>query len=336
MWKQSAQNFHRHLFSRTAVNRRRALNDYKMKPLVGFGIRERGKVRMIDAPHIDDRQIHKTITQKVLIPMYLPRLIYDNGASLKNKGFHFSQQYFDNSLRRHIKKYGMNGWVILADFKGFFPNANREIIKAKHDELTDDILRSVLNTITDSGRGDKGLPLGVEPSQLEMISLPSPIDSYMNCQCGVKTGHYMDDYHILVPPDRDPNDVMRVFMEQTQKYDIMVSAAKTQIVPLGKPFKFCKTKRIFPDGKVIRTGGREGIKRARRKIKHFSRTEMKFEDIYTSVNSSLAHLECSKNHKRVLKLRRYFYSKFGFSCESINEFRKRERNNDIYNTQAIS
>ena len=41
---------------------------------------ERGKVRPIDAPHVSDRQIHKTLCNEALVPLYSPGMIYDNGA----------------------------------------------------------------------------------------------------------------------------------------------------------------------------------------------------------------------------------------------------------------
>ena len=121
MWKQSAQNFSRHLFSRTAVNRKRVLSEkgYRPKKLKKFTLNERGKVRQIEAPHIDDRQIQKTLSKKVLYPLYRSRLIYDNGASLPKKGLLFAQKRFDRCLREHWRKYGENGYLILSDFKHF-------------------------------------------------------------------------------------------------------------------------------------------------------------------------------------------------------------------------
>lgn len=85
-WKQSTQNFELHLFSGTA-KRRRLVLDGKWKPrkCAHFILHERGKVRPIDAPHIEDRQIHKIETNKVLSPLYTPSMIYDNGASQKKQ-----------------------------------------------------------------------------------------------------------------------------------------------------------------------------------------------------------------------------------------------------------
>ena len=331
MWKQSAQTFKRHLFSRSAINRRRALDDnYKPKRLACFTIKERGKVRAIEAPHIDDRQIQKVITKKVLLPLYSPSMIYDNGASLEGKGLIFSQRYLDQKLREHIKKYGYEGYIIIADFKGFFPNADRDLVKKRHSDIKDDKLRNILDTITDVGSGDKGLPLGIEPSQIEMIAYPTGLDNYMNCQIGLKTGHYMDDYHILVPPERDPKEVLKVFANKASEYKITVSTEKTQIVPIGKAFKFCKIKRVFKDDKIAKKGSRESVVRARRKLKVFARTKMKKEDIYTSAQSSIAYQTQYDNHGTELRLRRLFYSLFG---KTMEEFGKEQ--DEIYMPQEI-
>ena len=321
-WKQSIQTFKRHIFSRTAVNRRRVLdeNGYKPKKLSKFIINERGKTRHIEAPHIDDRQIQKTLTKKVLLPLYSPQLIYDNGASLKGKGLLFSQKQFDKSLRKHIKKYGYNGWIITSDFKGFFPNANRDYIKTKHKIIFDDKLKNILDAITDSGGGDIGLSIGVEPSQIEMIAYPSCLDNYMSCQVGLSGfGHYMDDYHIIVPPDKNPKEIMDIFYKQSKKYGLCFNDKKTKIIPIGEPFKFCKIKRIFDfnNNKIIKRGCRDSLKRTRRKLKMFARnTNLTKEDIFTSVQSSLAYLKQYNNHYDYLKMKRLFYFLFGCTIEN--------------------
>lgn len=325
-WKQSVQTFHRHLFSRTAANMKMALSDYKPKRLVKFSIKERGKVRCIEAPHIDDRQIQKTLTKSVLLPLYLPRMIYDNGASLKGKGLIFAQNQLDKALRKHIKEYGMNGYIIISDLKGFFPNADRDVVKSRHKELRDERLVKILDTITDIGSGDRGLPLGVEPSQIEMIALPSALDNYMVCKiCLRGYGHYMDDYHIFVPPDMDVQLAFDVFEQKAKDYGIIVNRNKTQIIPVGKAFKFCKEKRQFRNGKLIKTGCKESRKRALRKIKLFAREPLSYEDIYESVNSMIAYFKRTDNHGTYLKLCREFYKRFGFAYNDIEEMRRREK-----------
>lgn len=135
-WKQSVQNFEGHLFSGTATRRRTVLEQtWKPKACSHFTLRERGKIRPIDAPHITDRQIHKTLCNEVLIPLYSPSMIYDNGASQRGKGLHWQFKRIKQQLGWHYRRYGREGAVLLLDLKGFFPNASHALLYQRHREL---------------------------------------------------------------------------------------------------------------------------------------------------------------------------------------------------------
>ncbi|MCD8200785.1 MAG: hypothetical protein LUD47_01755, partial [Clostridia bacterium] len=160
-WKQSTQNFELHLFSRTAKNRQSLLNDtWKSDRYFHFTLHERGKTREIDAPRIIDRQVHKTLTQRLLIPIYKPYMIYNNGASMKGKGLMFSMNVLKDDLRRHVRKYGMRGEVLILDFEKFFPTASHDVVFERHDKLIQDArLKDVLTKAGMLRHGGKGLPL---------------------------------------------------------------------------------------------------------------------------------------------------------------------------------
>ena len=338
-WKNSTQRFEMHLFSGTAM-RRKALLEQRWKPggYVHFMLSERGKVRPIDAPRIQDRQIHKVYTQKVLLPLYLPSMIWNNGASLRGKGFEFSKRELREDLRYHFRRYGREGNVILLDFRQFFPSVSHEMVFERHKKfLLNDEVRKVGDDIVNTVPGGKGLPLGVEPSQAEMIAFPSALDNYIKCQLSIKcAGHYMDDYYIIIPPDRDPKEIMRLVVAKAESLRLTISSSKSKIIPLTKPFRYCKAKYTLTEtGKVIVNGNRDGIKRARRKIKAFyhkiENGEMSYEDLWTSVNGILAYFGSYNDHGRILRLRRLFYSIFGFSPERIENFRERGiKGNEIH------
>lgn len=57
--------------------------------------------------------------------------------------------------------------------------------------------------------------------------------------------------------------------------------------------------------------------------------EMSYDDLWTSVNGMLAYFESYDDHNRVLRLRRLFYSVFGFSPERIENFRERGKKDEI-------
>ncbi len=98
---------------------------------------------------------------------------------------------------------GEKGGVFLLDLKGFFPNANREIIYQRHKQVMfNPQIRGIADTVIDyapfGAAPGRGMPLGVEPSQQEMVALPSGVDNYIKCQLGLHcAGHYMDDYYII-------------------------------------------------------------------------------------------------------------------------------------------
>ena len=89
-YKKSTQNFKLHKFTIVSnICRNIKSNNYKVGNTYSFIINERGKTRKIDAPHIKDRLVHKILSNEIIEPIYTPHIIYDNGASIKNKGFKF-------------------------------------------------------------------------------------------------------------------------------------------------------------------------------------------------------------------------------------------------------
>lgn len=185
-WKQSTQNFEAHLFSGTARRRRDLLaGKWRPRKCTHFILHERGKVRPIDAPHITDRQIQKAVSKEVLVPLYTPGLIYDNYASRSGMGLHFAFHRLREMLHWHFRRYGRAGGIISIDLKKFFPNARRELLYQRHRELIlDPVLRAIADTVIDTAPSTapgRGMPLGVEPSQQEMMSMPSAIDNWIKC-----------------------------------------------------------------------------------------------------------------------------------------------------------
>lgn len=327
-WKHSVQNFEMRLFSGTAARRRAILTGkYKFSPYVFFYLSERGKTRLIAAPRIQDRQVEKLFTQKVLLPLYLPHIIHNNGACLQYKGFQFSKQLLIRNLHRHFRKYGRAGGIILADAKKFFPNANHQYIRERHNKfIFNDDLKQFGNAVLDTVPKGIGMPLGVELSQIEMLSYPSKMDNYMTAQCGLVYGHYMDDFYILVPPDKDYKQILAIFKEQAKQNHIMINDSKTRYVPLTKPFRYCKAKYILTEtGKIIVRANKFTMPRNRRKIKFlynmWKNGKISLEDVRLSINGMLAYLAKYSEHNHTLELRRLFFSLFKFSCEDLKNFR---------------
>ena len=199
-WKTSIQAFEAELFLRTAQSCRLVESGawHPQRRPVHFTVMERGKVRPIDAPHVDDRQVQKVHSRFVLTPCYGPAMIYDNGASQKGKGLEFAYRRLKRALARHYRRYGREGSVILCDLKEFFPSAPRRALLDRHRRyMPEGPIRALADEMvltapeTEPGRG---MPLGMEQSQQEMVALPSAVDNWLRCQMHMEAQHYMDDY----------------------------------------------------------------------------------------------------------------------------------------------
>lgn len=321
-WKQSTQNFERHLFSGTA-KRRRQIIDGTWKPgrPARFTIHERGKVRVIDAPHINDRQIHKVLTKEVLVPLYVPSMIHDNGASQKGKGLHWHYKRLADQLRWHYRRHGLQGTVFLMDFSKFFPTAPHALLYERHRRLIfDDRIREIVDSVVSAVPGGEGMMLGVEPSQQEMVALPSDLDNYAKAQLSIHgMGHYMDDYQFILEDRRRAELVRDDVIQRAEAMGLRINRNKSKIQDISKSFRFCKAKfQITDTGRVIVHGCRDGMKRARRKLRYFKRQmdaglitpEQARQKAAENIQAHVAYYENFDDHGRVLRLRRLYHAMF--------------------------
>lgn len=318
-WKASTQIHESKLYTETARSLRKIYSGtWKPGKYNSFHLTERGKTRPIDAPHIRDRQVHKAFTRNVLLKIYPASMINDNGASLKGKGFKYSMEEFKRQLRRHYRRYGREGYVILLDFERFFPTAPQWAIIRRHERyVINEELCAVGDAIVTAKGDGTGVPLGVEVSQIEMIALPSGLDNFIRCQLHLaNSGHYMDDYHILVPKDADVDGIVDAIIERASLDGLTINKSKTRIIPLDKPFRFCKAKyTLSATGGITVRGSQRSFRVARRKIKHFvkelaSGATME-KRVHDSVQASVAYFRGYDNHYKALRLCRMYHAMIG-------------------------
>ena len=178
-WKKSTMSFMLHEFTIIANTCYNIKNHcYKVGKTYKFKINERGKVRDIDAPHINDRLVHKVLCNEIIVPIYYSHLIYDNGASVNNKGFIFAINRVKSKLRKYSKIYGNDLYIILIDFSSFFQNCSHSVIHNIHkkyikDEYTIKVIEDYLFI------SDEGIALGIEIAQREASMIPNVLDHYL-------------------------------------------------------------------------------------------------------------------------------------------------------------
>jgi hypothetical protein len=130
-WKESIQRYESNAMKNVLETQRKLLSGQNIQSgFVEFDVCERGKTRHIKSVHISERIVQKCLCDRVLVPILSNPLIYDNGASLKNKGIHFA-------IRRviaHMSKFyrhnnnSNEGYALLLDFSKFFDSINHELL----------------------------------------------------------------------------------------------------------------------------------------------------------------------------------------------------------------
>lgn len=322
-WKQSIQNFELHLFSKTAVAVRKAKRrKWRGRGYTHFMLTERGKIRPIDAPHVIDRQVHKVITRKILYPLYRPSMIKANGASQKDMGLKFHFDLLKEDLHHHYRKYGREGFIVLIDLKSFFPECDQGAIIRRHKELILDpgvrwITDQVIRDFSQYKKSGVGMPLGVEPSQIEMVALPSKTDNFAKCQLSIKSfAHYMDDYHAIVRTRDEGEELIDKLEVSFKNQGLTINRRKCRIVPLTKRFKFCKaTFYLTETGRIVVRGNRASFKRTRHKILAFNskirKPDMTQKEIDEWYDGQIAYFKNYNDHNRILRLNRIKYNVIG-------------------------
>lgn len=264
-WKRSTQLFKLHLFTIIASTCHNIKNNsYKVLDTYQFVINERGKVRKIDAPHIRDRLIHKVISNEILLPIYEPHLIYDNGASQINKGFTFALNRVKHKLLLNYKNY-YNGYVVLIDYSKFFENCSHDVINKIHKKyIKNDYTIKVIEDYLFIG---KGIALGVEIAQREASIIPNTLDHYIEDN-GCSVVRYMDDTVFFASDYHTAYNILENYIELANKLKIVINKNKTKIIKISDYFKYCKwIFHIDNNGKVSFVPDKSTIYRQRRKIK---------------------------------------------------------------------
>ena len=138
-WKETTQkftmNFLRYIFSIQDDLINRTLQN---GPTQEFSQNERGRIRPITSIPIRDRIVRHVLCDEVLLPEVRKHVIYDNCASLKDRGINKQRFRFEVHLQKYYKKYGNDGWILFGDFSKFYDNIIHEIAKRELLKLFDD------------------------------------------------------------------------------------------------------------------------------------------------------------------------------------------------------
>lgn len=318
-WKCSIQRFEANIFQNIKnIKRRLESGKYKPDKFVEFSVNERGKTRHIKSPSIRDRVLQRAICDYILEPLIYPKLIYNNGASVKGKGVDFSRKQLDKHLRKYYSKHGNKGYILVGDFSKFFESIPHDKLigalkKCIPDQKMMDLLETIIRSFGDTGIG---LGIGSQISQICGIYYPTPIDIYCTVVMGYKFyARHMDDFYIIHENKEFLKAVLTGIKKIAAELGLKLNEKKTQICRIDKGFNFLKQRIFITDtGKIVHKPNKSGFVREKRKLKSFKfkydigeLTKEEIENQYKSWRNNVVKFDCKKTIHNIDNLYNQLY-----------------------------
>lgn len=270
-------------------------NTWESKGFFEFDIYERGKARHIKSVDIPERVVNRCLCDNALVPVLQPAFIYDNGASTKGKGYHFSIARCEKHLHDHYRKYGQNGYVLTFDFSKFFDRVSHALVeeivrKNFSDTRLIGLIMDLINAF-----GNEGLGLGSQVSQVFALASANRLDHYCKEVLRIHGyGRYMDDGYLI----SESKDYLKTCLGRIQRVcnelHITLNLKKTKIIKLSKGFTFLKCRfYLTKTGKVVKKIYKTSVTKMRRKLKKFllmmQSGVLTMQDVYQAFQSWRAY-----------------------------------------------
>ena len=128
-----------------------AQGTYSIDKYTQFFLHDNGKIRLIRTLPPYDNTVQRALYDNVLIPTITPKLIYNNGASLKGKGLSFAMNNFYSDLISCKTKYDYHSmYVAFIDFSKFFDNISHDQLLKSFAKIfqtdTQDLISTIINS----------------------------------------------------------------------------------------------------------------------------------------------------------------------------------------------
>lgn len=267
-----------------------------------FTLYERGHRRDIRSTTIAERNGQKCLCDYSLVPAIQPSLIYDNGATMKDKGITFTEKRLSEMLRRFIQTIGaeaayLHGYAVVYDFHGYFDSIDHMILLAIVTRFyTDERLMATIRKLVDDF-GDMGLGLGSQISQILALLMATDLDHMIKDKLSVKAyPRYMDDGVCLLPTKEEAVRVMNAIKDMAKALRLNINEKKTRIVKLSRGFTFLKIHYfIKPTGHIVRHACQGGTKRMRNRLRAYQKKlgagTIKMENVDMSMEAYFANCD---------------------------------------------
>ena len=245
-----------------------------------FTLNERGKIRIIKSINVDERVIQHALCDNIIVPYLSSMLIYDNSASVKNKGTTFAIERFKTHLHRFFRSNNQcnKGYIIQIDIRHYFDSISHLRLEEMIEKLFDDkIIKKNIYRVINSFESEYGLGLGTQLSQILAVYYLNGIDHYIKEQLYCKYyARYMDDSYIICKSYKEALYILNEVNNLYENIGLELHKDKTKIIDLSeeKPIVYLKKNFILTKtGKVI-------VYQNKQSISHFAYKMKKLYKLY--------------------------------------------------------
>lgn len=325
-WKASVQKYMTQAPLNVLQTYTRLMNGkFKTTGFFEFDIMERGKKRHIRSVTISERVVQRCLCDYALVPVLCRTFVYDNGASMKNKGYTFASKRLTQHLHEHYRKHGQDGYILLFDFSKFFDRVSHKLVKdILHKEFSDERLLALTEHFIDAF-GSIGMGLGSQISQILALASANKLDHYIKEVCGIRGyGRYMDDGYLIHPDKAYLQKCLEGIKAICDELEITLNTKKTQIVKLSHGFTYLKIRYyLLPSGKVVKKIYRRSVTKMRQKLKAFQKKVadgiMTYKDVYQSWQSWRAYAANFNAYRTIQRMGDLYNQLFIFTPPPLPE-----------------
>lgn len=273
-WKSSTQKYIDNAILQNYKTKKSLLDGtFRSDGFYEFDLFERGKARHIMSVTMRERVVQRCLCDYSLVPVVARTFIYDNAASLKDKGYHFAIRRMVCHLQRHYRKHGNEGYVLLFDFSKFFDNVSHRVVQMILRKQYEDkwLLGLIMHFVRSFG--DVGMGLGSQISQTLAVASANPLDHWIKEKQRIKGyARYMDDGYLIHEDKKYLQKCLDEIIKICDILQIKLNLKKTHIVKLSHGFSWLKCRfYLLKTGQVVRKIYKRSVTKMRQKIKAFKR-----------------------------------------------------------------
>ena len=155
------------------------------------------KFRIAQVPSLEDKIVQHACIDGYGYQVLTKPIIREASACLRQRGEKYAVKLFRSQLRHFYNQHGCRPLILKCDIHSYFasiPHDRVEALIARY--VRDETVRRVLLKFV--RMTDRGLPLGLQQSQLLANLYLSEMDHALKERHGVKLyGRYMDDFYIM-------------------------------------------------------------------------------------------------------------------------------------------